>query len=122
MLFRSLLKKWRLEQTELKLASKSWGCYDLIFTNSLGKPIEPRLMAKKWASLLKLNQISHIKLHGARHSYATMMIKNGMDINSVRHYLGHTDIRTTLSIYDHVTDKSLIAVAEKISYLESRGA
>jgi integrase len=111
------LKRWKMEQNLLKLQLSSWGTADLVFTNSLGKPIEPRRSARKWAELLKANKITHIKLHGARHSFATWAIKNGFDIKVVSHYLGHTDIKTTISIYQHITESSLTSAAEKMTEL-----
>jgi len=116
------LKRWRQEQIELRLKLEGWNKQNFVFTNSVGNPLEPRRMTRKWAELLNLNGIAHLKLHGARHSFATLAIKNGLDIKTVSHYLGHTDIKTTISIYQHITDSSLIAAAEKISGLISQGA
>ena len=116
------LRSWKIEQSALKLQSHTWGEIDLVFTNSLGKPLEPRRSARKWAQLLKDNRIEHIKLHGARHSFATWAIKNGFDIKVVSHYLGHTDIKTTISIYQHITESSLSSAAAKMSELLTKGA
>lgn len=118
----SILKRWKTEQAVLKLQSHTWGENDLVFTNSLGKPLEPRRSARKWAELLKANGIEHIKLHGARHSFATWAIKNGFDIKVVSHYLGHTDIKTTISIYQHVTESSLSSAAAKMTQLLEKEA
>ena len=118
----AILKRWKIEQNLLKLQLSSWGTADLVFTNSIGKPIEPRRSARKWADLLKENGIVHIKLHGARHSFATWAIKNGFDIKVVSHYLGHTDIKTTISIYQHITESSLTSAATKMTELLTKGA
>ena len=111
------LKRWKSEQASLKLQLRSWGENDLVFTNTIGKALEPRRSARKWAELLKQNGIEHIKLHGARHSFATWAIKNGFDIKVVSHYLGHSDIKTTISIYQHITEASLTSAATKMTEL-----
>ena len=40
--------------------------------------------------------------HLLRHTAASMWFDDGMDAESVRRALGHTDIRTTLGIYTHL--------------------
>jgi integrase len=116
------LRKWKIEQTALKLQLQSWGEHDLVFTNSVGKPLEPRRTAKMWADLLKRSGIEHIKLHGARHSFATWAIQNGIDVKIVSHYLGHKDLRTTLKIYQQITSEGLQATSLRISELSTKGA
>lgn len=44
---------------------------------------------------------TNINPHSLRHTYATMMINNGMSINSIKELLGHSSIETT-QLYTHV--------------------
>ncbi len=118
----SELRKWKIEQSALKLQLHSWGEHDLVFTNSVGKALEPRRTARMWADLLNRSGIEHIKLHGARHSFATWAIQNGIDVKVVSHYLGHKDLRTTLKIYQQITSEGLQATSLRISELSTKGA
>jgi len=109
-----LLKAWKVEQAEFRLHLGYWGEYNFIFTNLVGKPMEPRKAAKRWAELLKVLGIDHLKLHGARHTFATVMLQKNVDTKVVSHYLGHTDISTTQNIYQHVNQQMLVSTADLI--------
>ena len=54
-------------------------------------------------ALNKSGVISKGSVHTLRHSYATHLIKSGIDVRVVQELLGHNDIRTTM-IYTHITD------------------
>lgn len=97
------LKLWRKEQTQQRLAMDTWGSENFIFTNSVGKPIEPRKSSRMWAALLESAGLPHLNLHGARHSLATMMMELGVEVKVVSHYLGHSDVSTTQNIYQHIS-------------------
>lgn len=60
-----------------------------------------QLVLKK--SMKKANIVTKGSVHTLRHSYATHLIKSGIDIRVVQELLGHSDIRTTM-IYTHITD------------------
>ena len=44
--------------------------------------------------------------HSLRHSYATHLVENGIDVTFVQHLLGHNDVRTTFR-YTHVSQKKI---------------
>ena len=109
-----MLRAWKTQQSQFRLQLGSWGADNFIFTNSVGKAMEPRRAAKKWADLLKATGIPHIKLHGARHTFATVMLQKNVDTKVVSHYLGHTDISTTQNIYQHINVEMLQKTATLI--------
>ena len=46
-------------------------------------------------------------LHDLRHTYASELIRNGVDMKTVSVVLGHADISTTMNIYVHKSDEDL---------------
>lgn len=70
-----------------------------LFTNSVGKPLGVKDLAKTWRETLKKLKITHVEMYGLRGSKVTEMIgKHG--IHKAMNFAGHTDIKTTM-IYDH---------------------
>lgn len=69
-------------------------------TNSL-KPTEPRNYRKIYKTLLKKLKIQTTSFHALRHTFATRLIENKVDIKTVSELLGHASVNITISIYVH---------------------
>lgn len=65
----------------------------------------------KWFSrFLKKNNLKHMRFHDLRHTHATLLIANGIDMKTVSSRLGHSNISTTMNIYTHtLSEKDKIA-------------
>jgi len=67
---------------------------------------------KAWQKIRKRAGISDVRIHDLRHSFASFMIKNGVNLFEVSRLLGHRDIKTTTR-YLHLTNRELVEVANK---------
>nr|WP_317191600.1 tyrosine-type recombinase/integrase [Bacteroides uniformis] len=47
---------------------------------------------------------SCILFHTARHSYASLLLENGVDIYTIKSLMGHTNVKTT-QIYTHIVNE-----------------
>lgn len=67
---------------------------------------EPRTFRNYYKMfILKKVKLGHcIKFHGLRHTFASTLIENKVDVKTVSTLLGHSDIQTTLNIYVHPSD------------------
>ena len=58
--------------------------------------------------------IRNITPHVLRHTYATVLHAAGVDVMTAKEWLGHTDVRTTLSIYTHLDNLTRSADRAKL--------
>lgn len=74
---------------------------DLIFRTSTGKIMHPQSFTNLWNNIRRKLNLKDIVLHDLRHSAATYLINDGMDMKKVQTMLGHKNLTTTLDTYTH---------------------
>lgn len=73
----------------------------------------PNAITKRWENFRAKYGFDKVRIHDLRHSAATMLIKSGADLNTVKNMLGHTKIETT-ERYLHTDFETAAAAAEKV--------
>ena len=109
--FKITQNKERLSNGELYMPS------DLVFTTQIGTPINTSNLRKSYSRLLKKANITNIKFHALRHTYATRLFEEGVQVKTVQSLLGHSDINTTMNIYTHVTNDVKNDAVEKLNQI-----
>ncbi len=75
---------------------------DLIFSDLEGKPLLPNTVTHAWIKLVRRIGLEGIRLHDARHTHASLLLKQGVHPKIVQERLGHASIQMTLDTYSHV--------------------
>lgn len=91
---------------------KQAGGSELVFPSTNDKPFDN--VNKAWAKLLEKAQINNFRWHDMRHHFASRLIMVGVDLNTVRELLGHSDIKMTLR-YAHLAPEHKAAAVAKLS-------
>lgn len=85
------------------LYSKQLQNIEFFFCNRLGKRLSEqsvRFMIRHYAESANITE--HITPHMFRHTFASLLLEEDVDIRYIQHILGHSSIMTT-QIYTHVT-------------------
>ena len=90
---------------------------ELLFPSEVGKPNSPTGAAKKIKKLLRDCDIedNEITPHYFRHNFISECYDAGIDVKVVQKWVGHSDIKTTLDIYTHLSEEKEESEADKMN-------
>lgn len=116
------LKKWQQRQREqlLILGFNSSKTGQLVFNNQKNKFVHPHSFNVYLKRIYKLMNdeglnIKKITLHGFRHTHCSLLFEAGASIKEVQERLGHSDVKTTMNIYAHVTPEKIKETGERFA-------
>ena len=137
MLFRSLLREYKVWQNgEKAILGDLWNadCTN-IFTALDGRPMFPSTISKWFNNFIRRHNesimnddtitqedkdkyiLDNVNFHGLRHTSATILINQGVDVTTVSKRLGHARTSTTTDIYSHSLKKSDREASNKLENL-----
>jgi len=94
------LTQWRKDSNSL-----------FVFAGPEGRPLS--YLKTAWSRVLKEAEIEAFRWHDLRHTFASNLVMAGVDLNTVRELLGHSDITMTLR-YAHLASEHKAAAVEKL--------
>lgn len=111
------MKAHKAEQARDRLAAgREWAnVADLVFVQANGRPIDPRLDARRWEKLLAAAGIEHRGTHAARRTAASIMAKQGVHVAEAKEVLGHSQVSLTIDLYTDVDPQQSREALGKIS-------
>lgn len=98
----TILLKWK-QQAGLKSV--------YVFSGKSGEPFHD--VRKSWHGLLTKAEIKNFRWHDLRHTFASKLVMAGVDLNTVRELLGHSDYKMTLR-YAHLAPEHKAAAVSKL--------
>ena len=113
----AILKKWKIEQAKelMSIGINSLNKHQLLFTYDANKLYRPSYSNCWLEQIIKKYNLKKITMHGFRHSHCSLLFEMETPIQVVQERLGHTNIKTTMDIYTHVTEKQRDNIAENFA-------
>ncbi|MFM9449925.1 tyrosine-type recombinase/integrase [Streptomyces europaeiscabiei] len=90
------------QDEERQTAGTSWTDNGLVFTTPKGRPLDPTNLTRRFRRLLHGVGLRTIRFHDLRHSTATLLLEQGVDLVVIKELLGHAHIGVTAGVYAHV--------------------
>ena len=108
-----LKEHWEKQKLERDMLGTPLTDDDLVFSNLEGKPLRPNTVTRAWTTLAAHAGLKVIRFHDARHTHASLMLKQGIHPKIVQERLGHASIQMTLDTYSHVAPGLQEAAAQR---------
>ncbi|HDJ6778517.1 TPA: site-specific integrase [Staphylococcus aureus] len=115
-----VLKKIMLENKKMKQWKPSYIDRGFLFTTSKGNPLQIDKINKLLSLAAEsLNINKKVTTHTLRHTHISLLVEMNISLKAIMKRVGHTDEKTTIKVYTHVTekmDRELDRKLEKLIY------
>ena len=90
-----------------------------MFVNENGSHLDPSIVRKRYKRALERarqreGEIPVLRFHDLRHTFGSLLASGGVDLVSIKSYMGHANMSTTMIYLHHVSAKD---AAEKLTRL-----
>jgi len=96
---RHLQEHKKRQDAERQALGEAWREHGLVFASSIGTPIEPRNVNRRWDELRRKAGLDWLRLHDLRHGCATLLLAKGVPDRVIMEVLGHAEIGVTMNTY-----------------------
>jgi integrase len=103
------------QAAERGAAGPAWEEHGLVFTQETGKLLRPDAVTALFTRLVKRTGLPRIRLHGLRHTHASLALSAGVDVKVVSSRLGHSTTAITPDLYTHVVPELARQAADAIA-------
>ena len=75
---------------------------DMVICTNTGTFQDPRNVIRVMKRIVKSANVPNIRFHDIRHTHASILISEGVDIVKISNRLGHANPKITLEFYAHL--------------------
>lgn len=108
------------DMEHLRLPQDDWPKYCFWQTTDSTRPFHPSSVNQFLTRFSERHGIRNINPHSLRHSLASALIADGVDIYAVSQQLGHKQVSTTREIYAHQITEHQAKIAQRIPEIYKR--
>ncbi len=105
-IYETELRSWKNLQDKMKEeAGPDWNRKGFVFAKPAGEMVSLYYPTKLCSKFEERHKLRHLKLHGLRHTFDSLLYANGLDLETIRDLMGHKSISTT-EIYTHALNEN----------------
>lgn len=97
----ALRRHYKEQGVERQTWGEAYEDHRLVFCLENGRPLHPDAITSRLRRIARRLDLPWIKVHGLRHTYATLLLKAGVHPKVVQERLGHGSISITMDTYSH---------------------
>jgi integrase len=94
---RHLQEHKKRQDAERLALGDAWREHGLVFASTIGTPVEPRNVNRRWHELQRKAGLDWLRLHDLRHGCATFLLAQGVPARAIMEVLGHAEIGVTMN-------------------------
>jgi integrase len=112
------LREHKKRQNAERLAlGDAWREHGLVFASSVGTPIEPRNVNRRWDELRAKAGLDWLRLHDLQHGCASFLLAQGVPARAIMEMLRRSEIGVTMNTYAHLLPELRQEAADAIDDL-----
>lgn len=90
------------QRVEREWAGTRWKETGHVFTSGIGTPLDDRRVLLEFTRLVEAAKLPKQRFHDLRHACISLLAAQGVPVKVISRIVGHSDIRLTQNIYEHV--------------------
>lgn len=98
----ALREHHRRQDRERDQMGSRWRNSGLVFTNTIGTALDPGMVNRALDEISQDAEVRKVRVHTLRHSCATLLLEQNVDLLTISHVLGHARLGITADVYTSV--------------------